>query len=73
MLIKNTSGQYWTGNGWGVIQTAENYETINDLPEEIGGLLQEVFSLPENGFMDVRYYDENKNGENDEAVAFVLQ
>lgn len=24
--IKNTSGQYWTGSCWGVIQAAETYD-----------------------------------------------
>ena len=32
--IENTSGQWWTGECWGVIQAREEY-IADDLPEEI--------------------------------------
>ena len=35
-FFKNCSGQYWTGECWGVVQAASGYKK-DDLPDEVGG------------------------------------
>ena len=35
-FIKNCSGQFWTGECWGVEQAAQDYNEDN-LPDEVGG------------------------------------
>jgi len=58
LVIKNNSGQYWTGKCFGVEQTAEKYNSIEDLPDTLDNLTQETWCTdPEN--MDIRYYGNN--------------
>jgi len=63
MRIKNTSGQFWTGKCWGVEQAAEEYMTVDDLPEDCDGA-----DLEDHGGGDIRYY----MGDSDDALASVV-
>ena len=33
--IQNTSGQWWTGDCWGVIQARAEYNALDDLPATV--------------------------------------
>jgi len=35
MQIRNTSGEYWTGECWGVSEAAEEYDCFADLPQNL--------------------------------------
>jgi len=54
MRIKNNSGEFWTGEGWGVEQVAAVYESLDDLPLFLDDLEREVFAFDHS---DIRYYD----------------
>lgn len=64
MKITNGSGQYWTGECWGVVQNAQEYDTIEDLPLEIDGAEIEQFADDE-----IRYFE---NEEDEAAIAWVV-
>jgi len=51
--IQNGSGEWWTGECWGVEQVREEYSSVEDLPECIDDpeLMLEVFASD-----DMRYY-----------------
>ncbi|TSA54934.1 MAG: hypothetical protein D4R45_03225 [Planctomycetaceae bacterium] len=42
-IIKNESGQYWTGDCWGVRQAAQDYQE-ETLPESIGDYMLSLYS-----------------------------
>lgn len=64
MKIQNTSGQYWSGTNWSVIQCAEEYHTVFDFPE-IPGLNLEIYCD-----YDARYFwEEDSDNWNAEAYA----
>ena len=75
MRIKNNSGQYWTGTCWGVKQAAEEYESVEELPQEIDDgdklLNLELFDLfdIDDTACNPRYYNVNDDGDN--AIASV--
>ncbi len=70
--IKNESGFYWneTNQVFGTIQTAEQYNSLEALPDSIVGthydsnditMVKEIFSLPIDNFLNIQYLPENKN------------
>jgi hypothetical protein len=56
-VVQNHSGEYWTGDCWGSVMSAEEYDTLGDLPGEIDGLVLEVHSGIDEREIDARYYE----------------
>jgi len=55
--VQNASGQWWTGECWGVEQARADYESLDDLPEIPGLDLEEDDTDP--GSPQIGYYEEN--------------
>jgi hypothetical protein len=64
--ILNTSGQWWTGETWGVKEAREEYDCLDDVPRTIDDLIL-CGCYDENENFDLRYYED----EEDDAVASV--
>ena len=72
LRIKNSHGAYWTGDHWGVVQAAEEYETVEDLPDEVDGADKWIHSTPKmGGFVDIRYDIAGVDADDDLEVAAV--
>ena len=54
LIIKNSHGQYWTGECWGVKEAAQEYETADDLPWEVDGLHIDTWATVRNEYAE--YY-----------------
>lgn len=65
MRIKNNSGQFWTGECFGVEQAAAEYDNFVDLPETLQDTDQDgnliILTLEIFSNFDARYYAEGCN------------
>lgn len=66
-VVENTSGQFWTGECWSVVQVAKEYDTLGDLPQDIDGLTLDVHMGIDEREIDARYYEDGA----DECSAIV--
>ena len=68
MKIQNTSGNFWTGNCWGVVQNAMECANLEDVPLWIIDGEDEDLTLDVHADNCVRYY----RGDSRDAEASVV-